>query len=187
MLSQAKLPSRRKHFHQGALKGFALNFGNFTDFSLVTGQRDTAYLRGEVPLRMMNRAYYFDTNIWLDHGEKRGQHGKGALQLILRIIKENAVILYSDMLLRELRQLGYAPEEIATFFKIVKQNNLRHVHITREQKAEAMRIAFQRNIPKGDALHAILARDHDALLISRDQDFERLHDIVEARTPEKVY
>jgi len=34
-----------------------------------------------------------------------------------------------------------------------------------------------RNVPRGDALHAIIARDHKLILITRDNHFKKLEDI----------
>lgn len=34
--------------------------------------------------------------------------------------------------------------------------------------------------------HAILARDHEAQLVSRDRDFDRIKDIAEAKLPEDL-
>ena len=68
--------------------------------------------------------------------------------------------------------------------EIAKPNNLRRVHIYKEQIDEASKLAKQRNVPKADALHAILARDNNAQLISRDWDFEKLKDISRVKLPE---
>ena len=46
------------------------------------------------------------------------------------------------------------------------------------------RLAKPRNISQADALHAILARDNDAKLISRDWDYEKLKHITKAKLPE---
>jgi predicted nucleic acid-binding protein len=54
------------------------------------------------------------------------------------------------------------------------------------QKKEAKTIAKQRNIPEGDALHAVLARDSDAILITRDRHFLLLIDICLSRKPEEL-
>ena len=63
---------------------------------------------------------------------------------------------------------------------------IRKVHIYLEQIDAACKLMQQRSIPKGDALHAILARDNNALLISRDKDFQKLKDIVKVYAPEEV-
>jgi len=130
--------------------------------------------------------YNFDTSIWLDYYEKRGKDGGYALDLILKIVDENSIIIYSDLHIKELKHLGYNIDEINAIFKIVKPNNIRRVHISKEQKEEAKHIAKQKGVPKGDALHAIIAKDNMALMVSKDQDFEKLRHIVGTKKPEEL-
>ncbi|MBI2656826.1 PIN domain-containing protein [Candidatus Woesearchaeota archaeon] len=86
--------------------------------------------------------------------------------------------------MKEFKNLEYTQNEINSILSIVKPNNIKHVHIYREQKEEAKKIARKRNVPEGDALHAIICRDNNLQLISRDLDFERLKDITRAKLPE---
>lgn len=133
----------------------------------------------------MAEDFYFDTSIWLDFHEKRDKNGELALKLILKIIKEDSKIVYSDLHLKEFKNLGYTKDEINSIFRIVKPDNIKRVHIYREQKEEAKKVAKQRDVPEGDALHAILCRDNNLQLISRDLDFEKLKDICKAKLPEE--
>ncbi|MBI3026645.1 PIN domain-containing protein [Candidatus Woesearchaeota archaeon] len=48
---------------------------------------------------------------------------------------------------------------------------------TEKQREEAKKIAEERNVPAGDALHAIIARDNDLILVTRDSHFRKLEDI----------
>lgn len=130
--------------------------------------------------------YYFDTSIWLDYYEKRGKNGEHAFNLILKIIEEDSIIIYSDLHIRELKGLSYNAEQINDILRIVKSNNLRRVHIDREQDKEAAQLCHQKQVPKGDVLHAILARDNNAIMVSRDQHFERLKHIIEIKKPEEL-
>ncbi len=132
------------------------------------------------------QAYYLDTSIWLDHYEKRGMNGKNAFKLILKIIEEDSLIIYSDFHIRELKHLGYDINEIYAIIKIAKPGNIKKVQINRNQSEEAKQLASLKNIPRGDALHAILARDNNAIMITRDQDFLKLSHIVEVRQPEDL-
>ena len=128
--------------------------------------------------------FYFDTSIWVDFHEKRGINGEFALKLILKIIGEDIRIAYSDLNVKEFKNLGYSKNEIDYILRIAKPNNMKHIHIYREQLEEARKLARQRNVPNKDALHAILARDNDLQLVSRDRHFEKLKDITEAKLPE---
>lgn len=132
----------------------------------------------------MQEDFYLDTSIWLDFHEKREINGELALKLILKIINEDLKIAYSDLHIKEFKNLGYTQNEINSILSIVKPNNLKHVHIYREQREEAKKTARRKNVPEGDALHAIICRDNNLQLISRDIDFERLKDITRAKLPE---
>jgi predicted nucleic acid-binding protein len=57
---------------------------------------------------LMIDEYYFDTSIWLDFYEKRGKNGEVALELINKIIRGEKVIFYSDIVVRELKRLGFS-------------------------------------------------------------------------------
>ncbi len=130
--------------------------------------------------------YNLDTSIWLDYYEKRGKNGDHALSLMLKIFKENSTVIYSDLHIKELKNLGYSINEINSIFGIVKLDNLKRIHIIDFQKEEAERLAYQRKIPRGDALHAILARDNNATMVTRDKHFEKLSDIAETKKPENL-
>ena len=108
----------------------------------------------------MQEDFYLDTSIWLDFHEKREINGELALKLILKIINEDLKIAYSDLHIKEFKNLEYTQNEINSILIIVKPNNIKHVHIYREQKEEAKKIARKRNVPEGDALHAIICRDN---------------------------
>ena len=51
---------------------------------------------------------------------------------------------------------------------------------------EAKKIATERNIPVGDALHAIIARDNNLVLVTRDKHFENIEDISKHFKPEEL-
>jgi len=41
-------------------------------------------------------------------------------------------------------------------------------------------------VPAGDALHAIVARDNDLILVTRDRHFRKLEDISKHYKPEEL-
>ena len=134
----------------------------------------------------MAEKYYFDTSIWLDIYEKRGSNGEAAFKLMEKAIEEDAIVAYSDMVVKEFKRLDYTLTEISVILSIAKPRNIMKVHIYREQAEEASKLAFQRGVPKADAFHAVLARDNDMLLVSRDGDFGKLKDIVQAKILEDI-
>ena len=124
-----------------------------------------------------------DTSVWLDFYEKRGKNCEAALILITKLIEKDSILVYSDLVIRELRHLGYSQNEINMVLGIAKPNNLRRVHIHKSDLVLAKRLALQRGIPKNDALHAILARNSCAELVTTDCHFERLRDMVQSKSP----
>ena len=132
----------------------------------------------------MDKDLYLDTSIWLDIYEKRGNDGEHALNLIIKMINKDSKIAYSDLNIKEFKHLGYTQDEVNFILSIAKPNNIKHIHIYRWQIEEARKLARQRDIPNKDALHAILARDNNLQLITRDLHFEKLRDITKAGKPE---
>ena len=55
---------------------------------------------------------------------------------------------------------------------------------TDEEIDEAKKLALERDVPRRDAFHAVVARDNEAILITRDYHFQKLKDISIPRLPE---
>ncbi|MEK6950881.1 MAG: PIN domain-containing protein [Nanoarchaeota archaeon] len=136
---------------------------------------------------MSEKYYYFDTSIWIDIYDKRGYNGEIAMKLMQRIIVENFSVIYSDMNIIEFKDVGFSDYEINQMLSTAKPDNIKLVHPTKEQIIEAKRLARQRDVPKGDALHAVLARDHGAQIVATDlKDFNKLKDITTMKKPEEL-
>lgn len=60
------------------------------------------------------------------------------------------------------------------------------VPITNKQIQEAQIIGKIRKVGGADALHAILARDNDAILVTRDAHYLDLTDITTIKKPEDI-
>ena len=138
----------------------------------------------------MKQRFYLDTSIWRDYYENRSdsskQLGRLALQLLLKIIKQDGQIFYSDFVVQEL-MIKYSKEEISTIFSIIFNLDLLvKVLISKEQAKEAAVLCKKRNVAFGDALHAILARDNKAIMVTRDKHFKKLKDIAEIKKPEDL-
>lgn len=138
----------------------------------------------------MQQKFYFDTAIWRDYYENRSDSlkpiGKLALQFIEKAIKEDNLILYSDLVVQEL-MIKYNKEEISNILSILyKIGLLEKVTISKEQAREASDLCTKRKIPFADALHAILSRDNKSILITRDKHFQKLIDIAEIKKPEDI-
>ncbi len=136
---------------------------------------------------MTENPFYWDANIWLDIYEKRGYANEAATNLLKKIIITDRVIFYSDLVVDELKKVGYSPYEINQIFGIAKPDHLKRVHIYKKQIDEAREVARRQDVPEADALHAILARDNQFTLVSRDQkDFPKLKYICSAKLPEEL-
>lgn len=134
----------------------------------------------------MAQKFYFDTSIWIDIYDQRGYNGEMAKKLMEKIIIEDDIIVYSEVVIIELKKLGFSEYEIHSLLSIAKPDHLERVHATKSQIEESKRIARQREVPFRDALHAILARDYEAQLVSRDWDFDKLKDVTKVHKPEDL-
>jgi len=133
--------------------------------------------------------YYLDTSIWLDFFENRDEpnlpKSGWAAELINKIIKEDKKIIYSDANEEELIEQGYTQEEIEDLFEPIKKI-LIHAEFTKKHFGKARDLAYKRNIPIFDALHALIAKDKKAILVTLDHDFFKLKDIASIKRPQDL-
>lgn len=137
----------------------------------------------------MTEKYLIDTSIWVDlyedrKGFKNEPLGDYALNLLVIIKARGNKIIVTDILIREL-ETNYSIEEINGMFKPF-ENQTEKIISTKEQREEAKKIALEKNIPPGDALHAIIARDNSLILITRDRHFKQIEDISLHYKPEDI-
>ncbi|VVB81331.1 PIN domain protein [uncultured archaeon] len=128
--------------------------------------------------------YLLDTCIWRDFYEGRISKtgtllGKNATEFIIKLIKNEDTVLFSETLIRELRN-HYDDNEIKDMLNLLFMNRiLIRIEITKEDYQEARRISKQRNLPFVDCLNAIQTRNHKALLVTQDAHyFKNLSDII---------
>ena len=137
----------------------------------------------------MEKLYYLDTSIWLDFFEQRDKpnlpKGEWAHVLIGKIIEGDGKILYSDSNLFEIKSSGYSIQDIHTLFRPLR-STLIFVRATKKQLGKAKDLAAKRKIPKRDALHALISRDHNATLVTLDKHFQKLIDITKYKTPKEL-
>lgn len=135
------------------------------------------------------KKYYLDTAIWIDLYEDRKGFDKEPLgdfawELLSSILANNNKIILSDFIIKEL-EAKYSLEQINGLFRPFKDVLIK-VFLTKKQKDEAKKLIKNRNLPKGDAIHAIIARDNKAVLITRDKHFAELESISKYFKPEDV-
>ena len=130
--------------------------------------------------------FLIDTSIWIDLYEDRKGYigeplGDYALQLVLNIKLQGDSIVLTDLIIKEL-ELHYTQEKIHAMLKPFEPFEM----IKSTHRKEANRIAKQRNVPKGDALLSITARENNLILVSRDKHFSKLTDITHYYKPEEL-
>ena len=127
--------------------------------------------------------YYFDTCIWRDFYEERFSKsgrslGKVAERLFWKVLKNKDKILFSETLIWELKK-AFGVEEINDMLNLLFVNNvLVRIEILKEEISEAKKLSKERNLPLVDCLNAVQARNHNAILISQDNYYFQLSDIV---------
>ncbi len=137
----------------------------------------------------MLQKYYLDTSIWLDFFENRDEphlpKGKWAHELLKKIIENNDKIIYSDNNIYELNIIGYSAYELDIILQPLKPI-LIFVESTEKQISKAKDLSLKRNIPKRDALHALIARDNKSILVTLDRHFQKIHDIIKPKKPQDL-
>ena len=136
----------------------------------------------------MGNIYYFDTSIWLDFLEDRNEpnlpKSTWAIELINKIILEESKIILSDNNIIEFEVLGYSRYDIENLLDSLK-SIIVSVESTPQQISRSKDLSEKRNVPKRDALHALIARDNKALLITLDAHFNKLMDIAMPHNPKE--
>lgn len=135
------------------------------------------------------KKYFLDTCIWVDlYEDRKGYGGEPfgdfAFELLLFIKKSGFKIIISDLTIREL-EMNYSLDEINGLMKPFEQL-LEKVVVDKSLLREAKELAVQRKIPKGDALHALIAKKYDFVLVTRDRHFNFLNDIAKYFKPEDI-
>lgn len=137
----------------------------------------------------MQQKYYLDACIWRDYFENRSDRfrplGEWALMLIKKIIEENNIIFYSELIIEELQE-AYTLKEIENIFSIATNDVLIKIEVCGEQLKGAVILSKRYQIPRKDALHAILAKDNNAILVTRDKHFYELEKEISVKKPEDL-
>ena len=137
----------------------------------------------------MSGRYYVDACIWRDFHENREDKfrplGEWAFNFFRMVRETKSIVLYSDLIVEEL-SIAYDVNTIKEILKIA-EGSIEKVQVKKEQFQEAARIKRERKLPFADLLHAIIARDNSAIMVTRDIHFEDFEDIVATRKPEDLF
>lgn len=137
----------------------------------------------------MHKKFYVDTSIWRDYFEDRKDNmkplGEFAFQFLKKCLEERHEIIVSNQVIKELLSY-YSIEKIEHTFLSFKEQII-FIENTESQIDEARKFLIKSNksFPIGDILHSIIARDNNAILISRDYHFKEIN-IVECMAPEEI-
>ena len=136
----------------------------------------------------MASKYYIDTAIWRDLHENRKDKSKNLGELAFEAIKKIRInkekIVYSDFVVDELSR-AYDKQTINKLFKVVSEV-LEKVEINDKQLKEAADLSKELKIPFGDAVHGVLAKDNNAIMVTRDRHFRKLIDKINIKKPEDL-
>lgn len=136
------------------------------------------------------KTYYLDTAVLRDYYENRGgglkSLGEFAFLFFKKCKEENFMLLYSDLTLKELSAY-YSKERTNTLIKLVSEFcELKKVETTKKQVDEAKSLKLVFKVPVPDILHAVLARDNSAIIVTTDKHFKKLEKIVEVKVPQEL-
>ena len=137
----------------------------------------------------MPKKYYLDACIWLDYLEDRKDKfrplGDWAATLIRNITESQEKIIISEHLMNELRnRIGESAAR--KMLSIVPKNLVEYVIGNKGYNTKASKIMRMFDIPFCDALHLAIAKENNAVLVTRDKHFENIHRIAEIRKPEEL-
>jgi len=136
----------------------------------------------------MTGKYYVDTAIWRDLHENRKDKNKQLGELAFESFKKMRTnkekIIYSDFVVEELSH-AYDRQTIDKLFKGVSEL-LEKVEINENQLKEAADLSKEHKIPFGDAIHGVLARDNNAIMVTRDRHFRKLKNKITIKKPEDL-
>ena len=132
--------------------------------------------------------FYIDTCIWIDYLEDRKDKfrplGDWAHELLQEIVSSKSNICFSEMIEEELLN-RYTPEQITRAIEPFK-SIIKYVKISRNNILEARAISEKFCIHTSDAIHIAIAKENDAIMITRDKHFDNARTIVEVVKPEDI-
>lgn len=134
-----------------------------------------------------------DSNIFLDFYLDRRDNllslGEFAFQFVKRAVECEFVFIVCDLILEELENaLKIKVEQIMklVFLELVKKRKLLIVDYSDELALEAKAISRERQLPLNDCVFALIAKENNVFVVSRDKHFKELEDTVESFKPEEL-
>jgi predicted nucleic acid-binding protein len=134
--------------------------------------------------------YYIDTAVFRDYYENRKDNinplGEFAFNFFKKCKLQQAVLLYSDLTLKELNR-HYSKERTKILLQIISSFcELKKIEIERRHFNEAFLLSRKLGVHVSDVLHALIAKENNAVLVTTDRHFEKLKNIVTVIKPEEI-
>ncbi len=137
---------------------------------------------------------FVDTHIFIDYFLDRKDRfkplGEFAFQFFKKAVECRYFVIICQPVIDELCSALSKNEKAVwedVLYDLVKAKKIELITFSREQMKEASAISAERNVPKYDALFAIIARDNNAIIVSRDKHHhENLSDLVRVSRPEEL-
>jgi predicted nucleic acid-binding protein len=113
--------------------------------------------------------------------------GEFAFSLLKRIKALKDIVLYSELTIKELSK--YLDDNtIKELFSILSVCGLlEKVGINDKQLNEAHSLSLKTEVHLNDCIHTIIARDNNAVLVTRDKHFDALKYLIEIKKPEELF
>jgi predicted nucleic acid-binding protein len=138
----------------------------------------------------MQKRFYLDTCIWRDLLEDRKSGysflGENAFQFLKNCREFGCRVLCSDLVLDELGAY-FTEEEVSSMLEPFL-DLIEFVDYTKEETIQVRLVVNKiSGVHFADVLHALVSRDNNAVIITRDKHFDLLSDIVTVLKPEEVH
>jgi predicted nucleic acid-binding protein len=171
-----------KHCESGSSRQFLRVAGFFSVFRFR--------LKNSLALSFqMTRKFYLDTSVWRDYFEDRKDNmrplGEFAFRFLKNCEERNDVVIVSNAVEKELLD-HYARDRVNEVFLSFVEIIVK-IEYSKEQSEEAFNFWKKegKKFPLYDILHSIIARDSNAILITRDRHFEEIG-VAECAKPEDI-
>ncbi len=133
--------------------------------------------------------YYVDSCVWIDFLENRKSGlipiGEFAFVFFKKCKQTKSKIYFSNLVFKEISK--YLSKEKINFFLNDFSEIIVFVEYSKEQISLAKKLSNElESIHFSDALHAVIAKENDCVLITRDNHFDELSFFVEVCLPEEV-
>ncbi len=133
--------------------------------------------------------YYVDSCIWIDYFENRSDGlkplGEFASLFFNKCAKENHKIFFSNLVFEELSKYISEIEInnlIYNFSNIIILVNYSNKHILKAKNL----IKEYNQLHFSDALHIVVAKENKCIVITRDNHFFNLNELIEVSNPEEI-